>query len=246
TGSLGSVYAVLDVTASPKPYSAGIMPNARLSAEDLLLAFTENNERKLLVTLDRLFGRYRDAGCLLEKLRLEVHDLISACLLYFQEQNIFIDALDSRRAALLSDLSATASPFALWVVLKRHLVEILRNKSVAKPQGSSMVNQVNQYIAGHYNTDISLETIARIIHVNSSYLSRLYKKETGVALTTYLNQYRIQKAKILLQTRKYTVAEVGSMVGINDPAYFTHVFTKYVGQSPKTYSQKLWGAAVDV
>lgn len=240
-GSLGRVYVVSDVTAPPKPFSTGAMPNARLSAEDLLLAFTENDERQLLVTLDRLIGRYRDAGCPIEKLRLEVHDLISACLLHFQEQNIFIDALDNRRATLISDLSATVSPFALWVVLKRHLVEMLRNKRIMQPQGSSIVNQVNQYISSHYSTDINLETIARVIHVNSSYLSRLYKKETGVALTTYLNQYRIQKAKMLLQARKYTVAEVGSMVGINDPAYFTHVFTKYVGQSPKTYSQKQWG-----
>ena len=55
---------------------------------------------------------------------------------------------------------------------------------------------------------------------------------------TYLNQYRIQKAKLLLQSHQHSIAEVGYMVGYTDPTYFTSVFTKYTGQSPRSYSHR--------
>ena len=82
---------------------------------------------------------------------------------------------------------------------------------------------------------IKLEEIAQILHVNSSYLSRLYKKESGDSIITALNKYRISRAKELLKSGEHLVSEVGCMVGIEDPAYFANVFTKYTGVSPKNY-----------
>ncbi len=63
----------------------------------------------------------------------------------------------------------------------------------------------------------------------------MYKRETGDSIVEALNKYRIEKAKKLLQNGNYLVFEVGAMVGIEDPAYFTNVFTRYVGVSPKKY-----------
>lgn len=95
-----------------------------------------------------------------------------------------------------------------------------------------LIQQVNHFIKENYALPIKLNEIADFLHVNSSYLSRLYKKETGEPLITYLNKYRVKKAKELLQSGNYLVSEVGEMVGIDNPSYFTKVFTKYEGVSP--------------
>lgn len=79
---------------------------------------------------------------------------------------------------------------------------------------------------------------AIVFIINSSYLSRVYKKETGYTVTDAINSYRIEKAKEILETGEYRVCEVGEMVGIEDPAYFTHVFLKYEGKSPSDFMNR--------
>jgi two-component system, response regulator YesN len=73
------------------------------------------------------------------------------------------------------------------------------------------------------------------IHINSSYLSCFYKRVTGESIIDAINKYRIEQAKKLLRNPASKVFEVGEAVGIETPAYFTHVFTKYTGMSPKEY-----------
>ena len=61
---------------------------------------------------------------------------------------------------------------------------------------------------------------------------------TGYTVTDAINSYRIEKAKEILETGEYRVCEVGEMVGIEDPAYFTHVFLKYEGKSPSDFMNR--------
>ena len=102
-----------------------------------------------------------------------------------------------------------------------------------------LISQVDNFIKENYASLINLDDIASHLRVNSSYLSRLYKKETGDSLVTAINKYRVEKAKEFLSSGKYLVSEVGAIVGIEDPAYFTKVFTKYAGISPKQLRQHL-------
>ena len=108
-------------------------------------------------------------------------------------------------------------------------IESCQNKS------NFLIEKVLSYIEGNYQKDITLQTIANYIHLNSSYLSRLFKKETGETITEAITRYRIQKAKVLLLSSDIKFYEVGCMVGISDSAYFSNVFKKYVGLSPKEY-----------
>lgn len=105
-------------------------------------------------------------------------------------------------------------------------------------EGSSLSRKVNCIIERAYKEKLSLKNISKELFVNSSYLSRVYKKETGYTVTDAINAYRIEKAKEILETGEYRVCEVGEMVGIEDPAYFTHVFLKYEGKSPSDFMNK--------
>ena len=71
--------------------------------------------------------------------------------------------------------------------------------------------------------------------MNPSYLSRLFKEETGISLTEYINQQRIRAAKNYLQLDTTTITEVAFMVGYNDVNYFIKRFKKIVGLTPTQY-----------
>lgn len=101
---------------------------------------------------------------------------------------------------------------------------------------STVNEKAVRYIHSHLEEALSLEIIADHVHVNSSHLSRTFKKECGESMTEYINKVRIEKAQELLlsNTLAYEVAE---KVGFHDPAYFSATFKKYTGVSPKEFKQ---------
>lgn len=94
------------------------------------------------------------------------------------------------------------------------------------------------YIHSHLEESLSLEAIADHVHVNPSHLSRTFKKECGESITEYINKVRIEKAQELLSFSNTLAYEVAEKVGFNDPAYFSSIFKKYTGLSPKEFKQK--------
>ena len=108
------------------------------------------------------------------------------------------------------------------------------------PQSSAasadhIVSSVQAYISAHYGEQLSLDQLAQQFYLSSSYLSRLFKRETGTTLTTYLQNVRIEAAKNLLRTTALKSYEVAERVGINDPVYFSRIFKKITGLKPKDY-----------
>ncbi|MDF2717825.1 MAG: two-component system response regulator, partial [Paenibacillus sp.] len=79
--------------------------------------------------------------------------------------------------------------------------------------------------------EISLHQVADRLYVNSSYLSRLFKQETGKSFSAYVIERKMERAKAaLLDGAK--ISEAASMVGYHDGSYFTRVFRKYWGMTP--------------
>lgn len=94
------------------------------------------------------------------------------------------------------------------------------------------VRQAMQYIQKNYHLNISLEAIANKLYLSPSYFSRIFKKHTGQGFANYLNVLRMEKAKTMLMTGRFTVNEVAKKVGIDDASYFSTVFKKYHSLSP--------------
>lgn len=99
----------------------------------------------------------------------------------------------------------------------------------------SVIEKVDRFIYGHYQENIQLHSIAQSVHLNSSYLSRLYKKETNMTLTERITNVRMEKAKTLLATTQLKVYEIASLVGVENSTYFSILFKKYTKLYPKEY-----------
>lgn len=102
-------------------------------------------------------------------------------------------------------------------------------------QQSRPVRQAQQFIRQNYAASLSLETVARQVGLSPVYFSAIFKKETGIGFSDYLNQCRIEQAKKLLEETGLKVHAVSEAVGFSGPRYFSRVFRNLVGVRPSEY-----------
>ncbi len=100
---------------------------------------------------------------------------------------------------------------------------------------SGNVNAMLQFVKEHYQEGIGLTEVAKELHMNPMYLSRLFKQETGTAFSAYVTQIRIEKAVELLKSGNYKIYEVSEMTGYQTVQYFSKAFKKVTGKNPKDY-----------
>lgn len=104
---------------------------------------------------------------------------------------------------------------------------------------SSLVQTCMDYIDFHYNTDLSLSSLAAMCSVSSSYLSSLFKKEVGMTITDYIHYTRIRQSLTMLNTSSMSVSEIAALCGFSDANYFTRTFKKLQGKTPKAYREEM-------
>lgn len=101
-----------------------------------------------------------------------------------------------------------------------------------------LVQQVIDYINAHLPEKLSLGVVATYFSVNPSYLSDLFRRETGFTLTSFVARQRVCQAERLLLTSNEPVAQVAAQVGILDVNYFTHLFKRINGLPPGQYRKE--------
>ena len=103
----------------------------------------------------------------------------------------------------------------------------------------SVVERIVQYLDEHLNEDIGHDALAAKYRMHPGYLSRLFKQEMGETISEYLLRIRIEKAAQLLKEGHYKIGEISTMVGYSASSYFSIMFKKYTGYSPREYCQKV-------
>jgi AraC-like DNA-binding protein len=100
---------------------------------------------------------------------------------------------------------------------------------------SSLVRYVVAAINRHYAEEISVAEIAADQKCNADYLSRVFKRTVGFGVIEYLHRVRVDHARRLLLTDRFTIGEVGHLVGFPDQSHFGKVFRKMVGLTPQAF-----------
>jgi ligand-binding sensor protein/AraC-like DNA-binding protein len=101
----------------------------------------------------------------------------------------------------------------------------------------SPVGPAITYVKNNLNKNITLETVASECNLSVSHFSKVFKKEVGKNFKEYLNGKRIEKAEYLLRSTNNTIYNIGYSLGVEDTSYFTKMFKKYVGVTPKKYRE---------
>ncbi|UJF32728.1 response regulator transcription factor [Paenibacillus hexagrammi] len=103
-------------------------------------------------------------------------------------------------------------------------------------QGSVTIYQIKKIIEQEYADSLDLNQLAKRVFLTPSYVSKLFKQETGTTIIEYIISVRMNKAKELLKEQIHLKTyQIGEMVGYRDPAYFNKQFKKVVGLTPKEY-----------
>lgn len=102
---------------------------------------------------------------------------------------------------------------------------------------SLLVQKVITIIDSDLTADLSLHRQAEMLNVNASYLSTLFKKETGMTLTEYVAKKRVDHAAFLLASTNMQIQNIAQHCGIFDVNYFTKIFKKNKGKTPKEYRE---------
>ncbi len=119
---------------------------------------------------------------------------------------------------------------------------LLRTTNPLPQPTSTLIKQALSYIQQNYTRSFSLKELCETIGVSRSYLSRIFKIETGISLWDYLNRFRIQKAKELLLLTSESITEIAADVGYDDVGYFARVFREVAGCSPRAFKQQAHAA----
>ncbi|GBF74739.1 DNA-binding response regulator [Paenibacillus sp. 598K] len=103
---------------------------------------------------------------------------------------------------------------------------------------STAVSKIRAYIRAHLDEEITREELAAHVYLNPAYLSRMFKKETGLSLWDAIIQERLQEAKRLLEETEYKITEIAERVGYTSLGSFSNLFKRVVGVTPQQYRAK--------
>jgi YesN/AraC family two-component response regulator len=111
----------------------------------------------------------------------------------------------------------------------------LHRGDMLPPQTSILVKAAISYIQQHYAEPLSRQMIADQLGVSKDYLGRIFQQELGIAPWDYLIRYRMLCAKELLLSSSASISMVASQVGFDSATYFSHIFHREVGHSPREF-----------
>lgn len=98
--------------------------------------------------------------------------------------------------------------------------------------------RVAHHIEDHYqDSNLNVNMIGERFDLKGSYLSKLFKTQTGEGLLDYIHKYRIKQAKWMMKSRQESISDISRLVGYNDAATFIRVFKKYEGITPGKYKE---------
>lgn len=121
----------------------------------------------------------------------------------------------------------------------RHFVQKALDYTDYANQTTSVVGEMKKYIDSHYQEDIRRSTLVDLVFLNEDYISRIFKKEAGMSISSYLIQKRVEVAKSLLISSSLPINTVSIHVGYSNFSYFTKMFRENTGCSPLEYRRNM-------
>lgn len=210
----------------------------------LLVMMRGGAENELLESIRRAVALMQGQHLQREQCVVQIMRYVNTLESFLQEQHLGMNQVFGESFDLFKNLQGFDSLPALrdwleWLTAQTFLTVVDNGKS----RTHFVVMRAKRFIEQHFGrTDMNLELIADHVMVSPSYLSGTFKKILGVSIVSYLTEFRLSRAKHLMDTDPMlTVAEVAEAVGYSDAFYFSKVFAKQEGLNPSHYMKRKSG-----
>jgi len=131
---------------------------------------------------------------------------------------------------------------AYWLMaylLRNYTVSHLSQKELTLHNAKlARLNSVLEYISSKYQEKITTKQLAEMAYLNENHFCRLFKKSVGKTVTEYLNEYRVEKATVLLSATDKSITDIANAVGFDDINYFSRIFKKTKNISPTDFRKE--------
>ena len=142
-------------------------------------------------------------------------------------------------SGLRKEIENVDCPTVLSLVTEMFSTAISKRKNEVGKQSRSQLSAAMDYVDEHYSDSaLCLNEVAKEVNISPSYLSAMFSRETKTTFVEYITSKRMEKAKTLLINTKEKTQTIAEQVGYKDPHYFSYIFKKTYGVSPKEYRVK--------
>jgi len=161
-------------------------------------------------------------------------DFLQAVYSYLNQRGIQAHRLfgDEESKRISASAGRNITDMMAWV---EHTVHRAMEQAEAVEESTNVVKTVQQYIAQHLDEELSRDELAAKVYLNPDYLTRIFKKETGFAISEYILLERMKRVKELLTQTDIPISAAASAVGYSNFSHFARIFKKYTGMGPSEY-----------
>ena len=150
---------------------------------------------------------------------------------------VYLDRVSSEFAARIEHMAELSESYSLMREMFRAYCRLVRRHAIM--HYSLAVQRTILLIDSDLSADLSLKTLAENQNISPGYLSTVFRRDTGKTLSEYIRDKRIRHAEHLLATTHLQVQTVAQHCGIMDVQYFSKIFKKHTGKTPKAYRESL-------
>ncbi len=196
---------------------------------------------KLTEAVERYLDELRDSKARVDAKGLQLFYQHFLQMMFFVLQVKGLQANDVFAKSLLTDkpqeVLRSLSAMKEWIL---YLIDVSMGRIHAAPKQISLVDRVKAYIREHIGElNLTREEVASCVYLNPDYLNRVFKKETGMSISDYVQQQRIAYAKQLLALPEYSVSDIALQAGYSNLSYFSTLFKKMTGMNPGDYRKHI-------
>ncbi|TBL81940.1 helix-turn-helix domain-containing protein [Paenibacillus thalictri] len=165
--------------------------------------------------------------------------LVSTLIHDLMQEGFEADFLNSEGVLKVNECNSMAELEHFMQSYLQTMINDLESQS-DKKSTNLYISQAIQFVEMHFRENFALTDISEYVGLSSSYLSRIFKQQTGRSLIDYLAKYRVEKSiELLKDGTRYSLKEIGSMVGFTEVHSFIRCFKKYEGVTPGEYRKHL-------
>ncbi|MDR5588300.1 response regulator transcription factor [Clostridium aquiflavi] len=217
----------------------------KLIGKELLLLdkIISNEEKDTVELLDNLLYGYKllsngDIKLYKDKCRILLNKMINIFIKIRNKNkvnsNINLYSHKIEKIHNITKINAVMNE-CLEFICKDNSDDIIREKLIGNKDISKVLNPVLTYISENYTEKITLESAANSCNLSIFYFSKLFKKDIGMKFIDYINLYKIEKSKELLENTDMSIINIAVTLGHDESGYFSKVFKRVVGITPSAY-----------